>query len=135
MPIERFDGHSLDSLKGVHVLLVEADRLSAELIGAVLDHCGALTATATTTEAAMRVMRQIRADVIVADVDSDDVQALLARIRALKPEEGGTVPVVALALESTRGDMAAHLSGYDGVIAKPLSPWDLCRMLSSLIRP
>src|SRR5262245_26891443 len=123
MPIERFEGYSLDSLKGVHVLLVEADRLGGELIRAVLDHCGALTASATTTDGAMRVMRQIRADVIVADTDSEDVRGLLARIRALKPEAGGTVPIVALVSEAAREETAADLSGYDGVIVKPLSPW------------
>jgi CheY-like chemotaxis protein len=109
-------------------------RRPPELIRAVLDYCGALTTSVTTTEGAMRVMRQIRADVIVVDTDAEEARALLAMIRALEPEAGGTVPIVALGADSSRGERAARLSGYDGVIFKPLSPWHLCRMLSSLIR-
>src|SRR5262245_9999200 len=94
--MERFGGSGLDSLKGVHVLLVEADVRSEALIRAVLDYCGALTTVATTTDGAIRVMRQIRADVIVVDMDSEEARVLLSRVRMLEPEAGGTVVVVAL---------------------------------------
>ena len=131
MPVvERCERSRLESLNGVHVLLVEPDARSEVLIRAVLDYCGALTTVATTVDGAIRVMRQIRADVVVVDTDPEEARVLLSRVRMMEPQAGSTVAVVALSGHSRDGE--AHLAGFDGVISKPLSSRDLCGLLSSL---
>jgi hypothetical protein len=77
-------------------------------------------------------MDQVKPDAVVVTIDSPPGRAasLPARIRARKPEDGGHVAVVAV-LRGTTPEPAPE--GVNAVLAEPLNPWELCRVISTLL--
>ena len=53
-------------------------------------------------------------------------------VRALKPEEGGVVPAIAVA-PPTPVRRYARSRGFQASLRKPLDPWALCRLVSELV--
>jgi CheY-like chemotaxis protein len=127
---------SVDSLSGVHVLLVGPELAGRDVLAAVLRYCGALVTPASSAAAALDVMRQVKADVVLTEMDLPGADGLwlLRQLRARKPEDGGVVPVVALI---PRGDPMtaeqARAAGFDGSMFMPVDPWALCRLIASLV--
>lgn len=125
---------SVDSLRGVHVLVVDDDRDSRDLVVAILQYCGALVTAVARAAEALDVMRQVKPDVLVVDLGISVVEAdrLLRSVRGLKPEDGGTVPAIAYGgqARAERRDPAA--ADFDAYVAKPVNPWELCRLITSL---
>lgn len=129
---------SVDSLSGVHVLLVGRDPAGREVLAAVLRYCGALVTAVPTAGAALEVMRQVKADVLLTETDLPEADGawLLRQVRARKPEDGGVAPVVALV---PRGDHRTseelRALGFDASVPMPVDPWALCRLVASLVTP
>jgi CheY-like chemotaxis protein len=127
---------SVDSLKGVHVLVVDGDQEGRDLLTAILQYCGALVTAAGSLDEALTFLKLIRADAIVVDLDSPRPHGLdlIRRLRGLKPEDGGVVPALAVGGRSARDVREQALgSGFDAYLAKPLDPWELCRAISTLV--
>jgi CheY-like chemotaxis protein len=122
---------SIDSLRGVLALVVDADPRGRRALVDVLDYCGALVTPTVSAEEAFGVMRQIKPDVVVVGLPDDESVAFIRRVRCLKPEEGGVVPAIAIA---PRGDDdLARARGFQGYVRSPIDPWGLCRLVSSLM--
>ncbi|RYF41957.1 MAG: response regulator, partial [Comamonadaceae bacterium] len=85
-------------LQGVKVLVVDDEADSRELLRRVLEDSGATVVEADGAEAALRVARDQRCDVLVSDIGMPDVDGyeLLRRIRQLGAEGGGALPAIAL---------------------------------------
>jgi CheY-like chemotaxis protein len=127
--------YSVDSLKGVHVLVVYYEADCRELLAAVLHYCGALVTSVDSPEAALSVMGLIRPDVVVVDLTEGDHDGywLIRRMRSLKPEDGGVVPVIAVsAAGSPTGLARAGAAGFVACLVKPLDPWQLCRVIAGV---
>jgi len=127
--------YSIDSLNGIHVLVVDDDAEGRALVAQILRYCGALVTDVATTEDALDVMRLLKANVLVVQVRlKGAAMDVVRRVRALKPEAGGMIPVVAVAA-ATSGvtEEGARAAGFDAFIAMPLDPWSLCRLISSLV--
>jgi CheY-like chemotaxis protein len=94
---------SVDSLAGVHALVVDADPSCRDLLSAILRYCGALVTTAASAPEALNVMGIAKCDVVVVDLDlrGESGVELIRQIRRLKPEQGGVVRAIAL---SERGE-------------------------------
>ena len=123
--------YSVDSLRGVHVLVVDHEAECRELLSDVLHYCGALVTAVDSAEGALEVMALIKPDVLVTDLIGDkDGHWLIRQVRSLKPEDGGVVPVIAVS-------DAAHLAragaaGFVACLAKPIDPWQLCRVIAGV---
>ena len=57
---------------------------------------------------------------------------LIRRIRGMKPEQGGVVRAIALSGRADDRDDAVA-AGFDAHLTKPIEPWALCRMVSTLV--
>jgi CheY-like chemotaxis protein len=124
---------SVDSLVGVHTLVVDADQECRQLLSAILRYAGALvTATASAGEA-LKVMTVAKCDVLVAEIALPDAGGveLIRRVRALKPEDGGAVRAIALSARAADLDEAVA-AGFDAHLTKPVDPWALCRLVAAL---
>jgi CheY-like chemotaxis protein len=122
---------SVDSLRGVLVLVVDSHPRGRETLREILSYCGALvTPTASVLEAAA-VMRQIKPDVLIVALPEDDDVAFIRDVRNLKPEDGGVVPAIAIARDAD--DDLARSRGYQASLRTPLDPWELCRLVSRLM--
>jgi len=126
----------VDALRGVHVLVVDDEADCRDLLTAILGYCGALVTAVGSAREALGVMALIKPDVLLADLvlEEDDGFWLVRQVRALKPDDGGMVPAVAVSALAAESDRErARTAGFDAYITKPLDPWELCRMISALL--
>jgi CheY-like chemotaxis protein len=125
---------SVDSLKGVHVLVVDDETLARNVVRDVLEYCGALVITTESAQAALDSMRLIKPDALVAKLDlpGSDGLWLMTQVRGLTPEAGGEVPAVAGGGTAADGDRCLAC-GFNAHFTWPLNPWELTRTISGLI--
>ena len=124
---------SVDSLVGVHALVVDADQECRHLLSAILRYCGALVTTTASAGEALKVMSVAKCDVLIVEIALPDATGveLIRRVRALKPEDGGVVRAIALSGRSVDFDDALA-AGFDAHLTKPVDPWALCRLVATL---
>jgi CheY-like chemotaxis protein len=125
---------SVDSLQGVHALVVARDEELRAVLAAILRYCGALVTPVAGPDHVMSVLRVVKADVLVVEVTAaDDGSELIRRVRALKPEDGGVIPAIAIAPAGSAIRERLRGVGFDAQLTAPLDPWELCRLVSSLV--
>ena len=123
---------SVDSLRGVWILLVDSDPHGRRTLLEILSYCGALVTPLASVEDALSVMRQVKPDLlIVALLEGDDFD-FIRQVRALKPEDGGVVPAIGIGAADALDDVA-RARGFQAYMRTPLDPWGLCRLVSSLM--
>jgi CheY-like chemotaxis protein len=122
---------SVDSLRGVLVLVVDSHPRGRETLREILSYCGALVTPTASVDEAAGVMRQVKPDVLIVALPEDDDVAFIRDVRSLKPEDGGVVPAIAIARDAD--DDLARSRGYQASLRTPLDPWELCRLVSSLM--
>lgn len=127
--------YSVDSLRGVHVLVVDYEADCRDLLSSVLHYCGALVTAVDSPEAALAVMGLIKPDVLVVDLTEGDKDGhwLIRQVRSLKPEDGGVVAVIAVSAAGNPAGLArAGAAGFVACLVKPLDPWQLCRVIAGV---
>jgi CheY-like chemotaxis protein len=126
----------VDTLRGAHVFAVHSHPEFRTLIVTILEYCGALVTAVGGAREALEAMKRVKPDVIVTDLvmPGEDGHWLLRAVRSLKPEDGGVVPVIAVR-EAAAGEVADAGAGFAGVLAKPVSPWELCGLITRLVLP
>ena len=125
------------ALEGIRVLLVEDHADTRELVAAVLEDHGARVDTAASSGEAFELFRRSAPDVLVADIGlpGEDGYALMRRIRALEPGDGGTVPALALTAYARAEDRAQALAaGFNAHLPKPVDRADLVGSIAALTR-
>src|SRR6266536_3191736 len=77
-------------LDGLKILAVDDQRDTLEVIEAILSQCGAAVRTCGDTRAAVRVLREWRPDLLVADIGlpEEDGYVLIQQVRNLPADEG-----------------------------------------------
>jgi signal transduction histidine kinase/ActR/RegA family two-component response regulator len=126
---------NLFSLDGLRILAVDDQSDTLEMIKAVLTQCGAEVQTATSAGEAFEVLQDWKPDILISDIGmpGEDGFALIGKIRALKPEEGGLIPAVALTAYARVEDRLKTLSaGYQMHVPKPVEPAELATIIASL---
>lgn len=128
-----------DSLRldGLRILIVDDDADMRDLLSYTLQVCGAQVTNTATAEEAISILTKssIPQDILISDIGmpDEDGYALLRRVRALKPEQGGTIPAIALtAFARTVDRTAALLAGFQSHVAKPVEPAELIAVIANL---
>jgi PAS domain S-box-containing protein len=122
-------------LAGVRVLVVDDEEDTRDLLSAALGHSGAQVEPAASAGEALDALRRRRPDVLICDIGmpEEDGYALLARVRALAPDEGGLVPAVALTAYARADDRRRALAaGYQVHLAKPVDPDELISLVARM---
>ena len=99
----------------------------------ILSYCGALVTPLASPAEALNVMRQVKPDVLVVTLAQSSDLAFIRLVRALKPEEGGVVPAIAVGAADSPSDETVRSRGFHAYLRKPLDPWALCRVVSELV--
>jgi CheY-like chemotaxis protein len=122
---------AVDSLSSVHVLVVDDDAAFRDVLASLLRYCGALVTAVGTPEEALLAMDQVKPDVLVVTIGPNrGTVSLPRRARARKPEDGGNALIVVVLRE---GAEDAVPEGVNVHLAEPLNPWELCRVISTLL--
>jgi len=127
----------LPSLEGFRILAVDDQPDTLEMIKVALTQCGAIVQTVTTAREAFEILQTWNPDLLVADIGmpGEDGYTLIGKIRALKPEQGGAIPAVALTAYARVEDRVKTLSaGYQMHVPKPVEPLELMTIIASLVR-
>src|SRR5262245_25987843 len=124
-----------EALRGIHVLVVEDDDDTRELLKVLLEtHGGDVTAAASVQEALAAYDRS-RPDVIVADIGMPEYNGytLIGRVRARDRERGSIIPAIALTAFATAIDRDTVLSaGFQVHMPKPFEPSHLVSVIADL---
>jgi CheY-like chemotaxis protein len=125
------------NLGGVRVLLVDDEPDAREVISQILRRCGALVKTAGSASEALNVfgVEAGGVDVLVSDIAMPDQDGyfLIRELRGRTPDQGGTVPAVALTAYARDEDRQRALAaGFQSHLAKPVEPCDLAQAIAAL---
>ena len=124
------------NLNGVKVLLVDDERDTRELIAFILEQSGAVVTQAASAIEALRIMPEFQPNLLLSDIGMPEVDGymLMRQIRAMLPEQGGTIPAIALTAYAAEADsQQAIAAGFGLHITKPVEPAKLVRAIANLI--
>jgi signal transduction histidine kinase/CheY-like chemotaxis protein len=125
-----------ESLKGLHVLVVDDEPDTRDLLVAVLRDCKAEVSTAASAAEAMVMLRRDPPDVLVSDIGmpGEDGLTFLRRVRVLPAAEGGRVPAIALTAYASSGDRTRALrAGFNQFVSKPIENQELVLVIANLV--
>ncbi|MBF2074517.1 MAG: PAS domain-containing protein [Synechococcales cyanobacterium C42_A2020_086] len=123
------------NLSGLQILLVDDEADARDLLSTVLSGCGATVTTAASAAAALDCLQRLQPDVLISDIGmpDEDGYALIARVRALPPNEGGRTPAIALTAYARVEDRTRTLAaGFQMHMAKPVNLIELTTVIASL---
>lgn len=132
-PLSSYTG---PSLQGLRVLVVDDDTDALTLVSIMLTKAGADVRTGASTSEALTLVRSWRPHLLVSDFEmpGEDGYALIRKVRALGPSDGGQTPAIALTAYGRPEDRISSLSaGYNLHIVKPVDPAELGVVVSTLV--
>jgi signal transduction histidine kinase/CheY-like chemotaxis protein len=122
-------------LDGLTVLVVDHEEDARTILEQVLRDRGAQVLTAESALQALERLAMERPDVIVSDIGMPEMDgyALLRKVRALPPSEGGRTPALALTAYARREDaQRAFAAGFQMHASKPVEPAQLATIVANL---
>jgi signal transduction histidine kinase len=128
----------LDRLQGLHVLIVEDDTDSRNVLALLLQKLGALVEAVPSAKEAMARVVNRRPDVIVSDIGmpEEDGYSLIRRLRQMPADLEKKLPAIALTAYARKQDADAAIdAGYDRHLPKPVAPAELIRAIKSVVLP
>jgi PAS domain S-box-containing protein len=132
----RIQPDDLPNLNGVKVLLVDDERDTRELIAFILEQSGAVVNQTASAVEALQTMPQFQPNLLLSDIGMPEIDGymLMRQIRAMSPEQGGTIPAIALTAYAGEADyQQAIAAGFGQHITKPVEPAKLVRAIANLI--
>ena len=106
------------ALAGVFVLVVDDNEDARDILRSMLAYLGAIVATAASARAALNVLSQIRAGVVVCDVNLGDNDALWL-IRQIQAQQPTLPPFIAISAQDYDED-ELRSAGFVAFLRKPV---------------
>ncbi|MBD1940936.1 PAS domain S-box protein, partial [Coleofasciculus sp. FACHB-712] len=125
---DRRHSESATDLAGVRVLVVDDDADMRELAAFTLTQSGAEVTTAASGVQALTHLNQSVPDLLLCDIGMPEMDgyALIRQIRKWSPQQGGTIPAIALtAYAGEINQQQALAAGFGMHISKPVEPEEL----------
>ena len=124
-------------LAGLRVLVIDDLEDTRAAFSVMLESFGAQVQTAGSAEQGLALLDMFNPDVILCDIamPGEDGFSFIKKVRALKPNQGGQTPSVALTAFAGAEHVRTSLeSGFDAHLAKPVDAADLSRLIAKLAR-
>jgi PAS domain S-box-containing protein len=122
-------------LDGVHVLLVDDDAGTREMLSAALNERHARVTAVASAREALNAIINSRPDVLVSDIAMpiEDGYNLIERVRALESASSKHIPAVAITAYAREEDRRRALAaGYQSYLPKPIEPAELIALVADL---
>lgn len=123
------------TLHRIRVLVVEDDADTRQLIGTILRSHGAVVTLTASVGEALEQLRSEKPNVIISDIGMPvvDGYSFARRLRSLPPDQGGTIPAIALTAYVNQVDRhEAQAAGFQRHLPKPVSPSVLVSTVAEL---
>jgi CheY-like chemotaxis protein len=121
-----------NSLRGVHVMVVDDEPSVRDLVALTLAKCGASVTVAASVKDALGLMPNLTPDVVVSDIAMPEVDGyeFIQRLRTLAEPKGSDIPAIALTAYAGAQDRRRALElGFDQHLTKPVDPAELVRVI------
>ena len=129
-------GRTIDParLRGVHIVIVDDDRGSREMVNTVLAQAGADVSAFASAPDALAALEHERPDLILTDL-AMPVMDGYSFVRKLR-ERPATAKLKIIALTAfPSGTAATEQAGFDAYLAKPIDPFNLVDEIARVIMP
>src|SRR5262245_33668715 len=109
-------------LRGLHVLVVDDNEDTREMLRQLLAYAGALVTTTPDGEGALAILRNVSADVVISDLSMPrrDGHWVVRNLRALDGSAGKIPAIAVTAYRETQVAADAIAAGFDAYLEKPL---------------
>ncbi|BAY32770.1 two-component hybrid sensor and regulator [Nostoc carneum NIES-2107] len=127
---------SVIDLTGINILVVDDDADMRDLAEFILTQSGAQVTTAASALQALTLLKQSTPDLLLCDIGMPEMDgySLIRQIREWSPEEGGTIPAIALtAYAGEINQQQALAAGFHLHISKPVQPEILVQAVAQLL--
>ena len=125
------------TLRGLRILVVDDDSDARNLFTRALEQYEARVTAVASAGAALTTLERWKPDVLVSDIamPEENGYVLIRTIRCLTPEQGGTIPALAVTAYAGADDVKLALSaGFQAHRAKPIEPAELALAVRELAR-
>ena len=136
-PLRKTTDHAIEAelehLNGVHILIVEDDTDSRNVLAVLLQRLGALVEAVASAKEAFDRLSHRCPDVLVSDIGmpDEDGYSLIRRVRELCGPD--RLPAIALTAYARKQDAEdAIAAGFDRHLPKPVSPGELVSAIRSM---
>jgi len=121
-------------LKGIQILVVDDIIDSQEFVAFVLEQAGAIVTPASSAQAAMELLAQVKPDVIISDIGMPNCNGyeLLQQIRTHFIQLQTTPAIALSAYASEQNRQQAFAAGFQRHLAKPIDPEALVKTVAML---
>ncbi|BAY96387.1 putative two component hybrid sensor regulator [Tolypothrix tenuis PCC 7101] len=129
---------SFTDLTGINILVVDDDADMRDLAEFILTQSGAQVTTAASALQALTLLKQSTPNLLLCDIGMPEMDgySLIRQIREWSPEQGGTIPAIALtAYAGEINQQQALAAGFHLHISKPVQPEMLIQAVAQLLQP
>ncbi|MHC5726009.1 MAG: hybrid sensor histidine kinase/response regulator, partial [Nostoc sp.] len=119
-------------LCGLEILVVDDDADMREFLPFMLEQYGATVTVVASAIAALTALSQSQPNLIISDIGMAEMDGymLMRQVRSLEPEQGGTIPAIALTAYAGEMDhQQAIAAGFQLHISKPVDPEELVKAI------
>jgi CheY-like chemotaxis protein len=123
-------------LSNLTIVVVEDHDDVRRYLGLFLNQMGANVVVARNAFEGLEAIKNNHPNLVVSDIRMSGMDGfgLLREIRALGPDAGGSVPVIAMTAHITRADRARILSaGFQAYLPKPFTPDKLMETILTVL--
>ena len=124
------------SLRNLTIVVVDDHNDFRRYLGVFLGYLGANVAVAENAIEGLKAVKTYHPNLVLSDISMPgrDGFGLLSDIRALGPDAGGSVPVIAMTALVMRLDSGAFLNaGFNAFLPKPFSPETLVEAILTVL--
>jgi CheY-like chemotaxis protein len=124
-------------LANLRVLVVDDEADMRDLISAILEQTGAEIKVVTSAIEVLETLPSFKPDILISDIGMPEMDGyeLLRQIKRLPPEQGGSVPAIALtAYAGEVNQQQALAAGFQRHMAKPVEPEALVKAIVALVK-
>jgi PAS domain S-box-containing protein len=124
-------------LSGLEILVVDDDADMREFLPFMLEQYGATVTVVASGIEALTALSQSQPNLIISDIGMPEMDGymLMRQIRSLEPEQGGTIPAIALTAYAGEMDHEQAIAvGFQQHISKPVDPDELIKAIASLLK-
>ncbi|MGJ5675038.1 MAG: PAS domain-containing protein [Nostochopsis sp.] len=120
---KELDKFSSSYLAGLRILVVDDDTDTRNFLEFLLKEYGGTVTAASSASQGLKILAQLQHDLLISDIGMPEIDGygLIEQIRAIPPEQGGTIPAIALTAYAGDSDRSRLLAaGFQVHIAKPV---------------
>jgi signal transduction histidine kinase len=136
--VEEEEAPSPPPLAGLHVLVMDDEADTRDLVAMALAHGGARVTAVSSVAAALDALDREIPDALVSDIGmpGEDGYSLMRKVRLRAADQGGRLPALALTAYARAEDRQQALTaGFQVHVPKPVDPDRLVAAVADLARP